>query len=121
MCDRCADLQEEVTELRRQLAYEVDKEAALRLASGLGLTNHEAVIVSALVRAKGRTLSIGVLSDLLPEIATGGRAGDGIVAVLIVRIRAKLGRDSIENLRGVGYRASPSLMAKCVPANEDAA
>lgn len=111
-CAHCSELLAEVTELRRQLALEVDHTKAETFCAALGITPQQAAIVAALYDAKDRPISKGAVLDLMP-VSWGERTDDKIVDVQICMIRKVLGAGFIETVRMRGYSLSQVARANC--------
>lgn len=111
-CAHCSELLAEVTELRRQLAYEVDRSKVQAFREALFITPQQALILTALYDAKGRAISKGHLLDLLP-IVSGERVDTKIIDVQIWNLRKAIGQASVETYRATGYKLSAECRAKC--------
>ncbi len=93
----------------------------IRLRTNYHLTAQEADVADALFRANGRVLSRGYLDDAIPMIRSNERS-ERCIDVAICAIRRKLGPDSIETIRGDGWRMTKAGLALCeAPKLEDAA
>ncbi len=75
--------------------------AVLALRQRYGLTSREAEVLDALNRASPRALGREPL--FLAVWGHDSEAGDRIVDLYILRLRAKLGRDVIRNVWGSGW------------------
>jgi len=107
---RIAELEEENTYLKRQLAMEVDQNQLIALRDKFGLTNTQAIVLSALVAAHGRTVEKAALVMLLEE--RGSKITDfEMIGVLVCHIRKAIGFESIKNVWGRGYRVSPEFLS----------
>jgi len=101
-CQRCDDLQEEVRQLRRELGMIRNRNMAYRLRLKYGMTAQCADLLEALYGANGRVLSSEFLADTIPS---DSRELDvDVVKVQICRVRKAIGRQAVENVRGLGYR-----------------
>lgn len=107
-CPNCATLREEVEYLRALVDERRTSSRTLALFH-LGLTPQEAILVTYLFRINGRFASYGDMAD-----ATNSKSEDPrqLCAVLISRIRRKLGADCIENVWGHGFRLTPLGQAR---------
>ncbi len=101
---RIAELEEEVSLLRRRLALEADEDAVFRIAARWSLTGTEAALVAILYHAAPRALSKGAICDVLPS--RKGREDDEVADVFVCKIRKKVGKGCIETVRGFGFRIS---------------
>ena len=68
----------------------------------LEVTRSEYVLLSKLVQSKGRTVSKQVLEDTL--FAWDSHVSSNAVEVYMSRLRKKIPKDSVETIRGIGYR-----------------
>jgi two-component system OmpR family response regulator len=66
------------------------------------LTGHEYRVLSYLMHHRGRVVSPSELSDHI--YAEGSDRDSNTVEVFIARLRRKLGTDTVETVRGLGYR-----------------
>lgn len=71
----------------------------------VALTAREWVLLEALALRKGRTVSKSELEDL--AMGFDGSLSENALEVHISAIRRKLGKDTIQTLRGLGYRINP--------------
>ena len=120
-CARCEQLEEEVAFLKSELGQgtaDGDLQAlrmAMRHVAGrnrIGRSSPAAVVLT-LYRAHGRILSKHQLMEALPPRAGGDDDRiPKIVDVWVCRARIGIGRDSIENVWGRGYRLTPVGMAR---------
>lgn len=116
MCERCAELEAENADLRRELAYELSLEASHVAAESLGLTPTEGRLVFALYQAAGRTLSKAALDSCIPATLREERQDLKFVDVMVCRIRKKLGMGFIETVWGRGHRLSDAGNEVCAKA-----
>ena len=70
--------------------------------TSVDLTAQEYALVLAFAEQPRRVLSRRQLEDAIYTLESG--AGSNVVEVYVSRLRRKFGRDSIETVRGVGYR-----------------
>jgi len=84
--------------------FEIDTEAHILRKKGLviKLTAKEWAILEAFIRRPNCLLSKAQLEDCL--YAFGAEIESNTIEVYISRLRKKLGRESIETVRGLGYR-----------------
>ena len=68
----------------------------------LEVTRSEYELLSRLIQSKGRAVSKQVLEDAL--FAWDSQVSSNAVEVYISRLRKKMPKDSIETIRGIGYR-----------------
>lgn len=110
-CPNCARLREEIAQLRRELAYEVDLERVEEVRVGFEISPQEAQVLMGLYHAKGRALSHDQMLDTVP--ARGGleRESGKIPAVYVSRLRRRLGEGIINTVWGRGYRLTPEGVA----------
>ena len=107
---REAELQEEVTQLRRLLHVESDRVALSKVMVGLNLSKYEAMILLALYDAGNAWLPTERLEMALPYREEPRDRHN--VAVHIHRIRGSLGPDAILNRLHVGYTiGGPGILA----------
>lgn len=121
MCDRCAELQDEIDFLRGELGMLAKIGQVTRLASIFGLTKMEAYALQALYTARRQPLvTYGALSDGLEGASPSREEKDYDRArTFVFRVRRALGDPGmIENVRGLGYRLSPVGIAKYESAME---
>ena len=71
----------------------------------VALTTREWVLLEALALRKGRTVSKSELEDLV--MGFDGSLSDNALEVHISAIRRKVGKHTIQTLRGMGYRVNP--------------
>lgn len=115
-CPECSILRERIRDLESALdgAVYVEADEARRLTGSLGLTQQQADLVYLLYRAKGRYVRAIDLGEALPRAEKYGLApqhGDEFrpqhyVTVVVAAVRKRLGKSTIENLHGYGYRLS---------------
>lgn len=101
MCSRCAELEEEVKFLRRELAMELDLSLTDQLAQAFKLSPQAARVLTTLYQTKGRVVSRLLIYE---RLYTHERDGDPkIVDVLLSQVRKRLGHEYIGNVwaRGV--------------------
>lgn len=84
---------------------------ALYHGRDLPLSRREYAVLQALVERPGRVLAKAELEDRL--YGWDEEVESNAVEVHIHHLRAKLGREFIETLRGIGYRARPEAAAPC--------
>lgn len=84
----------------------------LRLRTAYSLTAQETEIADALFRANGRVLSRSYLDDAIPMIRSNDR-NERCIDTAIWSIRRKLGRDSIETIRSMGWRMTGVGLGLC--------
>jgi DNA-binding response OmpR family regulator len=103
---RVGELEAENARLKRLFAIHhlaLGEPTALdRLLERHRLTGQEARVLESLLAAKGRVLSA---AQLLPHNENPGNA-----QVYVHRLRRKLGHEAIENVYGLGWRASKALL-----------
>jgi DNA-binding response OmpR family regulator len=109
--DRAAKAEEQVAYLKSELGLRDDLDAVQALKEAFGLYNGEAFVLHALYAAHGRTLGRAIICEHLP--LRNEERGLKIVDVYASRIRSKLGKDSILNSWGEGYRISPEARRRC--------
>lgn len=112
MCDRCAELEEQVAWLKSELGMRPAVSATYALARALRITPGVAKMLAALHSAKGNFLSTYRLLDVT---ATPGREDErdpNLVKVGVWRIRQAMGRGAIITCYGKGYQLSDEGMAK---------
>jgi len=106
MCERCAELEEEVAFLKRTLRGEVQDAAQLRLA--FHTTPIETAILNALYTRKGKVLSKDQLWVIMWPSGNESAQSEVNMRVCIHRLRKKLGsKDSILSSWGHGWALSP--------------
>ena len=71
----------------------------------VALTTREWVLLEALALRRGRTVSKSELEDLV--MGFDGSLSDNALEVHISAIRRKVGKHTIQTLRGMGYRVNP--------------
>lgn len=100
LADTVEDLRAEVRHLRSELGLSMEASDVDDLRA-LGLTPLEAKTVLCLYRAKGKVRSRFQITE---AIGSDVEDASRLLAVLVVRIRHKMGDDFITTARGVGYR-----------------
>jgi DNA-binding response OmpR family regulator len=105
MCARCADLEYQLAELKRELnAGRVERlDQAYLIAQRHSLTRQEAIILTALYTARGRILSVNQLDEALPEAPDGLARSATNITVRIHNIRKKTSHSVIKNHHGSGW------------------
>jgi len=113
MCDRCAELEEEVAYLRSELGLLADEDALLTLKRAMRVSPVVARLVYALYRSNGRLLTCAHLEDAIPsKTGRDDYISQSFFGALVCLARRALGRDAIETAWGRGYRLSPAGMAR---------
>jgi DNA-binding response OmpR family regulator len=112
-CEHCIKLEAENRRLNAMLGLSFDMDQADHLKAALGVTLQEARIIATLYDFKGRAVSGWRILNSLEDYYTTPRSSEKIINVLVFRIRAKLGRDFIENVWGIGYALSATARARC--------
>lgn len=102
--ERIADLEYEVSELRRDLGLLASSDDVERLRMALRINPGVAHVISALYNAKGRTVSQWSLLEVMPTSRDPMDRDVKIVQVRMVRARKALGADSFVTMHGTGYR-----------------
>lgn len=110
-CARCEAMQEEVAYLRSELGLQLDATRLAALRREFGLSEHKARMVLVLFNAKGRVVSNAQLEDALPCKYREERSSNFINATLS-QLRRQIGKESIENVFGSGYRISDAMAVK---------
>lgn len=106
------DLKYERDHWKREACQLADHDCASALRQLFGeLTEAESVICAALYGRRGKTLPLTSLEGLLDE-ERGHSVESNVVSVMVSRIRAKLGSEAVENVRGNGYRLSEAMIAR---------
>ena len=109
-CAVCADREEYVAWLERELGLSVASSKVQDVVSGLGVTPQCARLLLALHAAKGRVLSKAQCLAVTYRGFDGeDDRGDKIVDVWVCNIRKVAGRDAIETCRNRGYRLSAAM------------
>ena len=103
-CDRCARLEEENAELRRELGLVLDRTHVGLLVDRFNLPTQPSRLLLTLYNAKGRVLADYFLHDAISR--KDFRYRDSLVKISVHRVRAVLGEQAIETVRGQGYRLS---------------
>lgn len=113
-CPRCAELEEEIDALRRELGMLRDDERTAALHQAIregakragGGTLQAARMVITLYNARGRMISRGAILDAVPpaDAVGGDERLPKIVDVWLCRARKALGHDAIETVWGHGLR-----------------
>lgn len=108
-CARCEELAAEVAWLRGELGLDADSPQRVALMSrALKLTASRAAVLLALHAAHGRVLSKAHLEERTRLL--GGERESKIVDVYVSHLRQSLGRETIETVRGLGYRLTANGM-----------
>lgn len=106
---RCEQLIYDVDYWKREACQLLEEDTVDAVQVNFNLTHTEAVICTALYQRREKLMSSMRLESLLDE-ERGGPLESNIVSVMICKIRAKLGDEAIETLRGRGYRLSPTTL-----------
>lgn len=110
-CAHCEELEGRIAWLESELGLQRDGVVIQRFRMAFGLTTAEAEILHALHSAKGRVLSsFNLLEATISPSGNRDRAAS-VAAVLIVRIRKKIGHDAVTTVWGRGYHLSSAGMA----------
>lgn len=117
-CTRCQELEDEVRSLRRELAYEIDRNKAHELRRGLRLTKAQAEIMWLLYTSNGRNVTIEAMDELTPGRHGIRRQSTKVFQVQVCRLRELMGSEAIETVPGVGYRLTPLGRLQCDEAIE---
>ena len=111
------ELEEQVAYLKSELGLVAESDAlhtlrlAMRVPGSVGRRG-PAMVVMALYKAHGRTLSKHQIMEAVPPRSGGDDNREPkIIDVWVSRARKSLGRDAIENVWGQGARLSPQGMA----------
>lgn len=102
-CPHCAELEEQVAYLKRELALSLAEDKLARLRRATGLSPTEVAVLLTLYEARGRFCPVYMLDEAGPVSRSEDRNLKHI-DVRICRIRKKIGKDAIENSWGRGYR-----------------
>ncbi len=86
----------------RGITVEPARKAVSRNGTGLNLSRREYALLEALIQRPGRVLSRSQLEARL--YGWNEEIGSNALEVHIHNLRAKIGRDAIETVRGLGYR-----------------
>ena len=113
-CEKCADLEEEVRYWKDEAQRNATAETRERIRRALDLTTAEAWLVGTLYAARGSVVRRERIEEDIPGSKTWEERLDpgNIICVMVSRIRAALGSDSIRTVRGTGYAASEKLIAR---------
>lgn len=113
---RCRELEAKVEQLeyerdhwKREAGQLASSEHAGQLIELFGLTAVEALICAALYHRREKLLPAASIEGLLDE-DRGHPLESNVVAVMISRIRDKLGDSAVETVRGRGYRLAPGIV-----------
>jgi DNA-binding response OmpR family regulator len=107
MCDRCAELEEEVAYWKGEAGAMRDQDLLAALRRKSGLTGRQAQLLEALWRRRGRPTR----RERLLEMIEDDDRGLTLVSVIASQVRQKLGRDAILTEFGLGYVIGPSGLA----------
>lgn len=107
MCVQCASLREELDELREAIGICADRDKLARIRTHYGLWRAEAEVLLRLYAVKGRVVQRWALLDGLSSSDDALH----VLAVYLVHIRAAVGRESIQTIRGVGYQLTAAGMS----------
>lgn len=110
-CQRCEELEAEVAVLKGELGLSLDAGQLVAVRAAYGLSKGQARVVLALYLAGGKPLSRFVL-----ERALRGDDADpyenNTIAQFALQVRARIGRDFIETVNGLGYMMPPASLAR---------
>lgn len=109
MCNRCADLEEQVAWLKSELGLSVERTDVDKVRRAFGLRPNEAWIVLRLAKAGGRVVSYEQLLDEMPSLTGNDDRHKSNISTHICRIRSKTDRHGVETARSVGLRIGPWL------------
>lgn len=110
--DLVEQLQYEVQYYKREAGLLADADCVdLIQEKFAGLTPPEAVICAALYQRREKWLPGATLEGLLDE-ERGHPVESNVIAVMISKLRKKLGEDAIETLRSRGYRLSSRALSE---------
>lgn len=102
--DRIAELEDEVSHLKRQLGLVADNAMVTKVMRRWRLTGSEAQLLVALHDAKGRACSKDHLLDALYGQGEGPEIK--IIDVFVCKLRKKIGAEKISTVWGRGYMLS---------------
>jgi DNA-binding response OmpR family regulator len=108
--ERIEQLEFEVEHWKREACQLVEDDTVEAIQLHFDLSETEAMICTALYQRRDKLMSSVRLEGMLDE-ERGCSLESNIVSVMICKIRAKLGEEAIETVRGRGYRLSPIMLA----------
>jgi DNA-binding response OmpR family regulator len=103
--ERIEQLEYEVEHWKREACQLIEEDLCDAIQARFDLSATEAMICTALYQRREKLMSSLRLEGMLDE-ERGCSLESNIVSVMICKIRAKLGEDAIETVRGRGYRLS---------------
>lgn len=112
MCARCADLEERVAWLERELGMVRDIERHHRFRRAARLIPSTAEVVLRLYDAAGGVVTNAQILEMLPSGRLEKDVLTNLTKVHMCRARRALGRDVVETQWGVGYRMTPQGRAR---------
>ena len=95
--------------LRGQLAAQGVEPVAAPPAWARGLTANDVALMMMLLKAHPRVVRFWDLEEHLPKRDHVRDRTEGVIRTHVHRVRAVLGRDAIERVRGLGYRCSDAF------------
>lgn len=108
MCDRCADLEDQLAAAKRALGEVESGNDLAVVRKWFGLSKGQARLMLRLYRVKHRFLPYWLLAE---ELANPD-ADPATIKVVVWHMRRKIGHEAIENQDSVGYRLSPGMLVR---------
>lgn len=104
---RVAELEEQITHLKRELKLDFDFQQLSVLQKNLKLSKLEATVLIALFARSERYTQKHILVALKEEAGDREGSSEHLIDVMIYHIRKKIGHSCIESIYGQGYRLTP--------------
>lgn len=112
MCDRCAELEEEVAYLKSELASWSSEQCVETLARVLRIRPAAAKTLARLYASGGRLVGIRALMEATADPACDDDRDYNVVKVHVWNLRQVLGRDAIQTAWGRGYSLTETGVAR---------
>ncbi len=123
MCDRCAQLEEEIAWLRSELGLQQRADQIEKIKALFPTWSHDrtsrpqcAELLMALYNAKGRPVTHAQLAERVSAPTAREERCMEAVKVWVYGVRNTLGYDTISNVRGFGYKLTENGMARIAQA-----
>lgn len=123
MCDRCAALEDEVTYLRERLGDRLDADIVRILTKTFRFTSYESRVIAILYKARGLVRTYELETAARDDHTRDYALSANTVAVMVSRIRKKVGHAFLQTIRAHGFALSDDArlaIARAIEADKQA-
>lgn len=108
-CPHCEELREELAYLRSELGLQLEAAELDDLKRRFGLSPGTARLLALLYGANRRPMTRHQIEDAIPARDEDLERSYGYVSTLVCQLRDRIGRGSVLNVFGTGYRLSDEM------------